>query len=85
MGEARMHCREILAELWAFIDQEMDAATQDQLQQHLDRCQHCFPQYDFQRAFRAFIAKKCTHAAPPELRRKVFMQLLSEEGEPKQA
>lgn len=79
MTDARIPCREVLTELWAYIDQECEPAQQDQLRQHLERCQHCFPQYDFQRIFREFLAAKCQQTAPPELRRKIFMQLLGEE------
>jgi hypothetical protein len=48
------------------------------IKSHLDRCQACFPQYDFQRAFREFLGQQCHQAAPPGLRRKVFEMLLKE-------
>jgi mycothiol system anti-sigma-R factor len=79
MDNQHMRCREAIAQLWAYIDQELDAPTAEQVRQHLDRCSHCFPQYDFQRAFCEFVASQCSQQAPPELRRRIFMQLLEEE------
>ena len=79
MDSHPMSCRHALAELWAYIDRELDAPTAEQVRAHLDRCSHCFPQYDFQRAFCQFLALHCSQQAPPELRRRIFMQLLEEE------
>ena len=79
MTEPRLSCRDALEQLWPYIDAELDEAAQDQVRAHLARCSHCFPHFDFQRAFREFLAAHCRHAAPPELRRKIFMQLLHEE------
>lgn len=79
MADQHMSCRDALAELWAYIDQELDAPTADQVRAHLDRCGHCCPQYDFQRAFCQFLSSQAHQQAPPELRRRIFMQLLEEE------
>jgi anti-sigma factor (TIGR02949 family) len=80
MGDHQVSCRDALAELWAFIDRELDQASAEEVRAHLDRCRSCFPQYDFQRAFRAFMATQARTTAPPELRRRIFLKLLSEEG-----
>jgi mycothiol system anti-sigma-R factor len=79
MADPRLSCRDAIEQLWAYIDQELDASTSDQVRTHLERCQHCFPQYDFQRAFCEFLAASCRDKAPPELRRRIFLQLLKEE------
>jgi anti-sigma factor (TIGR02949 family) len=74
-----MNCDHAMEQLWALIDQELDLTDAAALREHLDACQRCYPEYDFQRAYRAFIASRCRHAAPPDLRRRVFMSLLAEE------
>jgi mycothiol system anti-sigma-R factor len=79
MTEPRLSCRDAIEQLWAYIDQELDPGTSDQVRAHLERCQHCFPQYDFHRAFCEFLKAKCREEAPAELRRRIFMQLLKEE------
>jgi anti-sigma factor (TIGR02949 family) len=72
-------CQHTLEQFWEFIDEECDAETSERLQAHLAACQSCFPQYDFQRAYRVFLAQRCRHAAPAELRKKIFLALLEEE------
>ena len=79
MTEPRLSCREAIEQLWAYIDQELDPSTSEQMRSHIERCQHCFPQYDFHKAFCQFLAAKCREEAPAELRRKIFMELLKEE------
>ena len=71
-------CRDALAKLWEFLDEELDAQASAQMQQHLERCRACFPHYDFQRAYRDFMAACRTDCASPELRRRIFMSLLEE-------
>jgi anti-sigma factor (TIGR02949 family) len=80
MDETRSgSCQHTLEQFWEFIDQECDTETSERLQAHLKACQSCFPQYDFQRAYRVFIAQRCRREAPAELRKKIFLALLEEE------
>lgn len=74
-----MSCREAVQKLWEYVDQELDEAACEQVRAHLDRCRHCFPHYDFQRAYREFMASCRSGCAPPELRRRIFLSLLEEE------
>ncbi|MGH7449187.1 MAG: mycothiol system anti-sigma-R factor [Longimicrobiales bacterium] len=71
-------CSDALEQLWSFIDRELCTEDAARVQEHLDRCRHCYPQYDFDRAYRRLVALQCRQEAPPELRRKVFMRLLEE-------
>ncbi|HSJ23336.1 MAG TPA: mycothiol system anti-sigma-R factor [Longimicrobiales bacterium] len=80
MKDEAASCRETMDRLWELLDSELHGPDSERLQAHLDRCQSCFPQYDFQRAYRAFVASCCRHDAPPELRRRIFMALLEEES-----
>jgi mycothiol system anti-sigma-R factor len=73
-------CSDALEQLWALIDQELCTEDAARVQEHLERCARCYPQYDFQRAYRQLVASQCREKAPPELRRKVFMRLLEEGG-----
>ncbi|MEX1184142.1 MAG: mycothiol system anti-sigma-R factor [Gemmatimonadota bacterium] len=80
MTSEGINCRATMDRLWALLDSELDAPTAAQVREHLDACQHCYPQYDFHRAYRDFVAGRCRHEAPPEVRRRIFMSLLAEEG-----
>ena len=65
-------CSDVLTRLWEYIDGELTPERTGLIQQHLERCQACYPQYDFQKTFVAFVGRQCTQPAPPGLRRKIF-------------
>jgi len=77
-NEKAMHCRDAIQRLWALIDEDLDTATEEQVRAHLEACSHCFPQFDFQKEFTAFLAARCRHEAPEELKSKI-MALLNKE------
>lgn len=78
MSHEDLSCSEALEQLWALIDCELDEATSARVREHLERCRSCYPQYDFDRAYRELLRMQCREQAPPELRRKIFMRLLGE-------
>lgn len=80
MDEKRMSCRDAVEQLWAYIDGELTAEQQQQVHDHLEACQQCYPHYDFQKAFRAFLRNCSREKVPPQLRRKIFLRLLAEEA-----
>jgi anti-sigma factor (TIGR02949 family) len=76
-------CREAIEQLWAYIDGELPASDADVIHNHLEACASCYPHYDFQRAFCAFLRTRTSCQTPPDLRRRIFLRLLEEEsGEP---
>lgn len=44
-------CREALSKLYDFLDGELPDATQEEIAGHLERCQRCWPYFNFQRLF----------------------------------
>lgn len=78
MSGGPIRCSDALDQLWALLDQEICDEDAAPLREHLERCQHCYPQYDFERAYRQLLAMQCNEQAPPELRRRIFMRLLEE-------
>lgn len=75
-----LSCREVIEQLWAFIDGELDHAQMPRVEEHLEVCEACFPHYDFQRAFHAFLRAHNAQPVPPSLRRRIFLTLLAEEA-----
>jgi len=73
-------CRDAVDHLWELIDNELDAGSEKRIMEHIERCQGCYPQYDFHRAYRLFVAQRCRHPAPGELRRRIFMAIVEESG-----
>jgi anti-sigma factor (TIGR02949 family) len=78
MKQNELSCSDALEQLWALIDQELESADADRIREHIDRCRHCYPHYDFDRAYRDLLALQCRQQAPPELRRRIFMRLLQD-------
>jgi anti-sigma factor (TIGR02949 family) len=71
-------CDVVIKRLWAFIDGELDPASEDQVREHLEMCNRCYPRYDFQRAYFRLMEKVATEPVPDELRSRVFRSLLAE-------
>jgi anti-sigma factor (TIGR02949 family) len=76
-------CDQVLAKLWEYMDGELTEEHAARVRAHLDICGRCFPQYNFQRAYREFIRRSAEQPLPPGLRRRVFEAILAEEaGQP---
>lgn len=78
MGMIR--CEDALARLWDFLDGELPPDERDALRGHLELCNRCFPQYDFQRAYLEYTKRLSQREhAPPELRQRLFRRILAQE------
>lgn len=76
-----MRCEDVLARLWDFLDGELDEAEEEAVRKHLELCDRCYPQYDFQRAYFEYTRTiRDREAAPPSLRRELFRKILEQEG-----
>ncbi len=74
-------CGGVMQQLYEYIDEELDEEMVEKIRQHLEKCQRCYPRYNFEKAFLRFLGDQGRIAAPPELRRKIFASILAEEGE----
>jgi len=52
-------CSEVIAEVWAFLDNECDQRQRDILRQHLDECSPCLEQYGIEEHLKVLLARKC--------------------------
>ena len=68
-------CAEVLAEVWMFLDNELDQADCSAVRLHLDSCNPCLEKYDLQRTVKAVVARSCSESAPDELRQKVLFRI----------
>jgi mycothiol system anti-sigma-R factor len=76
---AKIPCSEVVERLWEYIDEELADPDSAAVRAHLDACARCFPQYDFQRAYREFLRCTGDQPVPAELRQRVFEAMLVEE------
>jgi anti-sigma factor (TIGR02949 family) len=61
-------CDEAVAELYAFLDGELDDAVLIQVETHLRRCSPCLEAFDFEADLRRVIAAKCSEQVPPDIK-----------------
>jgi anti-sigma factor (TIGR02949 family) len=86
MNEERMiPCDHVIAQLWEYIDADLDGLRSEQVRRHLDVCARCFPEYDFRRAYVKFVRRCYTQQVPSESRRQIFQMVLEEERKVKVA
>jgi mycothiol system anti-sigma-R factor len=52
-----MDCDEVTLRLWEYLDQELDPEDGVEVKAHLDRCPHCYPAYQCDRAFLNLLAR----------------------------
>lgn len=65
-------CEDTLRELYRFLDGEVPAETQDQIQHHLGGCLDCLQAFDFHEELRLVIKAKARETSvPPGLLDKV--------------
>jgi anti-sigma factor (TIGR02949 family) len=68
---AQLGCEEVIAKLLEYLDRELDAAAQLEIERHLETCRGCFSRAEFERRLRARVAETGDAKAPESLRRRV--------------
>lgn len=82
MSEVEMiPCDQVIIKLWDYLDGELGSETSAAMEAHLDACARCFPEFDFQRAYKEFVRETRFGSVPPELRRSVFETILNDDAE----
>lgn len=82
MSEVEMiPCDQVIIKLWDYLDGELTPETSAAMEAHLDACARCFPEFDFQKAYKEFVRETQFGSVPPELRRSVFETILEEDTE----
>lgn len=72
-------CGEAAEKLYEYLDQELDAATEAAVKQHLEMCAPCFQVFDFEKTYLKFIETRArAQGAPESLKRKLLDQLFRE-------
>lgn len=75
-GVAMISCEDALRLVHEFMDGELVGASAEEMQQHFDMCQRCYPHLRLEAAFRDALKRATSgQAAPPELRDKVVALL----------
>jgi len=64
-------CEEVIAHLFAYLDDETDAEKRSYIAHHLEECRACYSRAEFEKALRAKVRQLGDKEAPAALRRRV--------------
>jgi len=64
-------CDDALAELYLFLDGELDEATRGRIEAHLRQCSPCLEAFDFEAELRRIVADRCRDRVPDQLRARI--------------
>lgn len=70
-------CSKALENLYFFIDKEMDDASCEEIQAHIEECAPCLNEYDLERVVKSLVSRSCHEVAPEPLRDKVLISIRS--------
>lgn len=73
------NCDEALAEMWAYLDAELEGPEADRVRAHLAGCRGCLEEYDVEVVVKKLV-RRCYQGdehAPVELREKVHARLVA--------
>jgi mycothiol system anti-sigma-R factor len=69
-------CREVLAEVYLYLDLECADGRRSVIEQHLDECSPCLREYGIEQEVKALVARCCgNERAPAELRERLRARL----------
>jgi mycothiol system anti-sigma-R factor len=72
-------CDEALANLYTYLDAELDGATTDRIRAHLDECSGCNRPFDFEERLKSVVKERLDEEVPDEFVAKL-QQALDEEA-----
>lgn len=67
----RISCEEVIAHLFAYLDDEIDPEKRAYIESHLEECRACFSRAEFEKALRAKVKQLGDKEAPAKLRQRV--------------
>ena len=71
MSTQHISCEEVIEQLFAFLDCELDDDMRERIDRHLKRCRDCFTRAEFERRLRERIREASEVEAPQRLHRRI--------------
>jgi mycothiol system anti-sigma-R factor len=71
-----MTCEEAVKKLYEYLDKELDIATTEQIDKHMELCRSCCDHMEFEKNIRNLVQQTCIkEKAPVQLRNKIMGKL----------
>jgi mycothiol system anti-sigma-R factor len=77
-GSHDTDCREVLAQLWLFLDNECDHERRELLRRHLEDCGACLEEFGLEEHLKALLARKCGGDHAPDALKQRLRQSIRE-------
>jgi anti-sigma factor (TIGR02949 family) len=71
MSHEHIDCEQVIRELFAYLDREVDEQLGERIQRHLKRCHDCFSRAEFERRLRERLRETTEAKAPDRLERRL--------------
>ncbi len=68
-------CEESLAQIYLFLDGELDEGTRASIELHLEHCSPCVAAFGLEMELRALVSRCCREPVPRELRERIAAAL----------
>ncbi len=68
-------CTDALEKLYLFIDHELEDASCEEIQSHIDNCRTCLTEYQLDVLVKSLISRSCAERAPAPLRERVLLSI----------
>jgi mycothiol system anti-sigma-R factor len=67
----RFSCEDVLAELYQYLDHEVDEATGEKIDHHLKHCRECFSRAEFEKLLRGRVADTGIEEVPDDVQQRI--------------
>lgn len=67
----QLSCEDVIGKLLEYLDRELDAEAQRDIERHLETCRGCFSRAEFERRLRSRVTEAGEVKAPESLRRRI--------------
>ncbi len=67
----KMSCEQVLAELYAYLDEEVDAMTEADIEHHLHDCRECFSRAEFEKKLKRKVSGAGAVKTPAEIQQRL--------------
>ena len=71
-------CDEALANLYTYLDAELDGATSERIRSHLDECSGCHAPFDFESRLKHVVKERLDEEVPDEFVKRLRTVLANE-------
>lgn len=75
-----LDCESVMRQLWDYLDGELTPERTTAIRAHLELCQRCYPQYEFERSFLDAVATSAPEHSNAERVRVKLLEALRAKG-----